>query len=155
IDLEDLGEQSLKNMGQARVYRVRLPDTYERPPDSASLRRIASFRGRPAIAVLPFKMSPPTDDEHFADGVTEDIITELGSWRSFPVIGRNSVFAYKGATTDLTQVGRELGAGYILHGSVRRDGSKVRIIVELTEAESSTQVFSNRYDRTLEDIFAV
>jgi adenylate cyclase len=155
IDLEDLGERDLKNMGRARVYRLRLPDTYERPPEGAALRSVASFRGRPAIAVLPFAISPPSADEYFSDGVTEDIITELGSWRSFPVIGRNSVFAYKGATTDLTQVGRELGAGFILHGSVRRDGSRVRIVAELTEAETSTQVFSNRYDRTLEDVFAV
>jgi adenylate cyclase len=155
IDLEDLGERLLKNMGQARVYQVRLPDKFERPAGTLALRSVASFRGRPAIAVLPFAISPPTADEYFSDGVTEDIITELGSWRSFPVIGRNSVFAYKGMTPDARRVGRELGAGYVLHGSVRRDGTKVRIVAELVEAETLTQVFTKRYDRTLEDVFAV
>ncbi len=157
IDLEDIGKLALKNMGdQTRVFSVRLPNSFERPPDNVRFSTLTSFRGRPAIAVLPFaNIAGDKADEYFSDGVTEDVITELGSWRSFPVIARNSVFAYRGVTTDLRRVGRELAVRYILHGSVRRDGSRVQIIAELIEPKSSTQVFTERYDRTLEDVFAV
>jgi adenylate cyclase len=158
FSLEDLGTRTLKNMGDAtRVFGVCLPDSLEPwPTGAAGLRTIASLNGRPAIAVLPFgNTSGDKADEYFCDGVTEDVITELGSWRSFPVIARNSAFAYRGATADLRRVGRELGVRYILHGSVRRAGSRVRIFAELIEPETSTQVFAERYDRMLDDVFAI
>lgn len=155
ISLEDLGLHTLKNMGDQTVFRVRLPDFFERPSQGTGFTTVAAFRGKPAIAVLPFvNIDAEKSDEYFSDGVTEDIIAELGSWRSFPVIARNSAFAYRGET-DLRRAGRALAASYILHGSVRRHGSRVRIIAELVEAETATRVFAERYDRTLDDIFAV
>ena len=113
----------------------------------------ASFR-RPAVAVLPFEnMSGDPEQEYFADGLTEDIITALSRWRSFPVIARNSTFAYKGTSPDIRRVGEELGARYVVEGSVRKAGSRVRITTQLINAETGHHVWAERYDRELEDIF--
>lgn len=111
---------------------------------------------RPAVAVLPFaNLSTDPDDEYFADGLCEDLITALSSWRSFPVIARNSTFTYKGKDVRVDQVGAELGARYVLQGSVRRAGDRVRISVQLCDTTTGHQLWAERIDRRVEDVFAV
>lgn len=157
LELVDMGEQRLRNIVRpVRAFRLRpedgAPGTRIVPPKTA----IPGFRGRPAIAVLPFtNMSGDPEQEYFADGLTEDIITALASWRSFPLIARNSVFTYKGRNVDLRTVGRELGAQYIVEGSVRRHANRVRITGQLIEAETNQHIFADRYDRELTDLFEV
>ncbi len=110
----------------------------------------------PAIAVLPFtNMGGDPEQEYFADGITEDIITNLSLWRTFPVISRNSSFTYRGQSHNLKQVAQELGARYIVEGSVRKGGNRVRITAQLIDAEEDHHLFSEKWDRTLEDIFDV
>ena len=111
---------------------------------------------RPAVAVLPFaNLSSDPDDEYFVDGLSEDLITALSSWRSFPVIARNSTFTYKGRDVRVEQVGAELGARYVVQGSVRRSGDRVRISVQLCDANNGHQLWAERIDRRVEDVFAV
>ena len=110
----------------------------------------------PAIAALPFiNMSGDPEQEYFADGITEDIITNLSLWRTFPVISRNSSFAYRDKSSNLKQVADELGARYIVEGSVRKGGNRVRITAQLVDAEEDHHLWSEKWDRTLEDIFDV
>ena len=110
----------------------------------------------PAIAVLPFtNMGGDPEQEYFADGITEDIITNLSLWRTFPVISRNSSFSFRGQSQNLKQVATELGARYIVEGSVRKGGKRVRITAQLVDAEEDHHLWSERWDRTLEDIFDV
>jgi TolB-like protein/Tfp pilus assembly protein PilF len=111
---------------------------------------------KPSIAVLPFQnMSGDPEQEYFADGMVEEIITALSKIRWFFVIARNSTFAYKGRAVDVKQVGRELGVRYVLEGSVRKGGNRMRITAQLVEAETGNHVWAERYDRDLGDIFAV
>jgi TolB-like protein/Tfp pilus assembly protein PilF len=111
---------------------------------------------RPAIAVLPFaNMGGDPEQEYFADGMTEDIITALSKWRSFLVTARNSSFAYRGRNVDVRDVGRELGVRYVLEGSVRKSGSRLRITAQLIATADATHVWAERYDRELVDVFAV
>jgi len=117
---------------------------------------VPGFGGAPAIAVLPFdNLSGDPEQEYFADGIAEDLITRLSSWREFPVIARNSSFTYKGKAVDVKQVSRELGARYVVEGSVRRFGDRVRITTQLIDATTGAHVWANRYDRKLEDIFGI
>jgi len=110
----------------------------------------------PAIAVLPFtNMGGDPEQEYFADGITEDIITNLSLWRIFPVISRNSSFAFRGQGQNLKQVASELGARYIVEGSVRKGGNRVRITAQLIDADEDHHLWSEKWDRTLEDIFEV
>ena len=110
----------------------------------------------PAIAVLPFtNMGGDPEQEYFADGITEDIITNLSLWRTFPVISRNSSFTFRGESHNLKQVAQELGARYIVEGSVRKGGNRVRITAQLIDAEEDHHLWSEKWDRTLEDIFDV
>src|SRR5205823_10962559 len=103
---------------------------------------------KPSIAVLPFQnMSGDPDQEYFADGMVEEIITALSRLRWFFVIARNSSFTYKGRAVDVTQVGRELGVRYVLEGSVRKSGSRLRITTQLVETETGNHVWAERYDR--------
>jgi TolB-like protein/tRNA A-37 threonylcarbamoyl transferase component Bud32/Tfp pilus assembly protein PilF len=111
---------------------------------------------RPSIAVLPFEsMSGDPEQEFFADGITEDIITELSRIRSLFVIARNSSFAYKGKAVNIPEVARELGVRYVAEGSVRKAGNRVRITVQLIEAATGSHIWAERYDRDLEDVFAI
>ena len=111
---------------------------------------------RPAVAVLPFtNMGGDIDQDYFADGITEDIITALSKWRSFPVIARNSSFTYKGRSVDVRQVGRELGVRYVLEGSVRKAGNRVRVTAQLIDAADGAHLWAERYDRELVDVFAI
>jgi len=110
----------------------------------------------PAIAVLPFtNMGGDPEQEYFADGITEDIITNLSLWRTFPVISRNSSFTFRGQSHNLKQVAQELGARYIVEGSVRKGGNRVRITAQLIDTDEDHHLWSERWDRTLEDIFDV
>ena len=159
--LEDLGPQELKNIANpVRVYRVGESAETNRATATANQFEAPSgagatgFDARPAIAVLPFdNMSRDAEQEYFADGISEDLITALSLWRLFPVIARNSSFTYKGQKVDVKQVGRELGARYVLEGSVRKAGNRLRITAQLIDAESGAHVWAERFDRELEDIF--
>jgi adenylate cyclase len=150
-EFTDLGEQSLKNIARKlRAYRVRLGT--EAAPLAAALR----LPDKPSIAVLPFQnMSADPEQEYFADGMVEDIITGLSRIRWLLVIARNSSFTYKGQAVDVKRVGHELGVRYVLEGSVRKAGSRVRVTTQLVEAETGTHVWAERYDRSLDDIFAL
>jgi adenylate cyclase len=109
-----------------------------------------------SIAVLPFtNMSSDPEQEFFADGIAEDVITALSRYPSLFVIARNSSFTYKGRAVDVKQVGRELGVRYVLEGSLRKSGNRIQVTAQLVEAETGKQVWAERYDRDLADIFAV
>jgi adenylate cyclase len=150
-NFEDTGEQQLKNIAwPVRVYKVRLGG--ETPTAVLAL----SLPDKPSIAVLPFtNMSGDPEQEYFADGVTEDLITALSRIRWFFVIARNSCFAYKGQSTDIRDVARKLGVAYVLEGSVRKAGNRVRVTAQLIDGGSGNHVWAQRYDRDLEDIFSV
>jgi TolB-like protein/class 3 adenylate cyclase/Flp pilus assembly protein TadD len=152
---DDLGQQQLKNIQKpVRVYRVRLEIAAD--AGEGSSRGVTDGRAKPAIAVLPFQdMSAERDQEYFADGLAEDIITGLSRHQSFFVIARNSSFTYKGKAVDVKQVAGELGVRYVLEGSVRKGGSRMRITAQLIDAATGNHVWAERYDRELDDIFAV
>jgi len=151
LAFEDLGEQQLKNIARpVRAYRVVIatspaatrPDTGPPLPD------------KPSIAVLPFaNMSGDPEQEYFVDGMVEEIITALSRIRWLFVIARNSTFTYKGQAVDVKQVGRELGVRYVLEGSVRKAGGRVRITAQLIDAESGAHLWADRFDGSLEDVF--
>jgi TolB-like protein len=151
LAFDDLGDQQVKNITQAiRVYRVQTETPAPQPVAALPL------PDKPSIAVLPFQnMSGDPEQEYFADGMVEEIITALSRIRWFFVIARNSTFTYKGRAVDVKQVGRELGVRYVLEGSVRRSGNRVRISAQLIEAATGNHVWAERYDRELADIFAV
>ena len=150
---EDLGEQTVKNITKpVRLYRARAQS--RETTNTVDTAQPLPLPDKPAVAVLPFdNLSRDPDQDYFADGLTEDIITALSLWRSFPVIARNSTFAYKGQSPDIRKVGKELGARYVVEGSVRRAGSRVRISAQLINAETGHHVWAERYDREMEDIF--
>jgi adenylate cyclase len=152
--LEFMGDHSVKNIANPiPVYRV-LSNGGQSPV--AAIPSSGAILERPALAVLPLtNMSGDPEQEYFADGLTEDLITALAAWRSFPVIARNSTFAYKGTSQDVRQVASELGARYILEGSVRKSGNRVRITAQLIDASSGHHVWAEKFDRDLDDVFAV
>jgi adenylate cyclase len=152
LALADGGSQSLRNIDQpVHVWHWCVAGA-----DGAAPVAVPLGHDKPSLAVLAFdNMSGDREQEYFADGIAEDIITELSRFRSLHLIARNSSFLYKGRTVDLRQVGRELGAHYVLEGSVRRGGNRVRINVQLVDAGDGTHAWAERYDRSLEDIFAV
>jgi adenylate cyclase len=163
VALEDLGEQTLKNISRpVHVYGVKLllPEARREAPDKPLPGKdglsAPGFGGRPAIAVLPFdNLSGDPEQEYFVDGIAEDLITRLSAWRDFPVIARNSSFIYKGNTADIRQVSRELGVRYVVEGSVRKAGERVRISAQLIDATTGAHVWAERYDRELQDIFSL
>jgi adenylate cyclase len=152
LEVDDLGEPELKNIAaKIRAYRVRLA-----APACAPVQPALALPDKPSVAVLPFQnMSGDLEQEYFADGMVEEIITALSRIRWLFVIARNSSFTYKGRTVDIKQVGRELGVRYVLEGSVRKGGNRVRITAQLIDAMAGTHVWADRYDRDLRDIFAV
>ena len=145
----------LKNIAEpVRIYRVRLSESH--PTGRTDRPAAPPLPDKPSIAVLPFvNMSGDPEQEYFADGITEDLITNLSHIRWFFVIARNSCFAYKGRSPDIRTVARELGVAYVLEGSVRKAGSRVRITAQLADGASGNHVWAQRYDRELQDIFAV
>ena len=153
FDFEDLGEQSVKNITRpVHVYRVPLGQTAPGVADN----KAPELPDRPSIAVLPFNnMSGDPEQEYFSDGITEDIITDLSKVAGLFVIARNSVFAYKGKSINVAEVGRELGVRHVLEGSVRKAGNRVRITAQLIDGADGGHLWADRYDRDLQDIFAV
>src|SRR5436190_1287621 len=148
---EDLGEQKLKNIEKpVRVYCVSL----ENEPSSS--RPMPAKDARPSIAVLPFtNMSGDPEQEYFSDGITEDIITDLSKISGLFVVARHTAFTYKGKPLKVQQVGHDLGVSFVLEGSVRKAGSRVRVTAQLIEAQNGGHVWAERYDRDLTDIFAI
>jgi len=156
LTFEDLGEQSLKNIARlVRVYRVRFATAENTPNVEATESPPAlPLPEKPSIAVLPFQnMSGDPEQEYFADGMVEEIITALSRIRWLFVIARNSSFTYKGRSIDVKQVGRELGVRYVLEGSVRKAGSRVRITGQLIDVVTGTHLWADRFDGSLEDVF--
>jgi len=151
LNVSDMGEQQLKNIGQpVRVYSVRLDDA------SAPARPALALPEKPSIAVLPFQnMSGDPEQEYFVDGMVEDIITGLSRIKWLFVIARNSTFTYKDRPIDVKQVGRDLGVRYVLEGSVRKLMDRVRIAGQLIDAATGAHVWAERYDRKSDDIFAL
>ena len=152
IVFADGGEENFKNIERpVRVYHW-----HPGPAPAVARNDELPLPDKPSIAVLPFdNMSNDPDQEFFADGITEDIITELSREKDLFVIARNSTFAYKGKSPDIRQVARELGVRYVLEGSVRKAGNRVRLNAQLIDAQSNNHVWAERYDRSLEDIFTV
>jgi adenylate cyclase len=151
----DCGEQSLKNIKRpVRVYRLDLAP--KATSASEVPRPTLALPDKPSIAVLAFtNMSGDPEQEYFSDGISEDIITDLSKLSELYVIARNSSFTYKGKPVDVKRVGRELGVRYVLEGSVRKAGNRVRVTGQLIDAESGTHIWADRFDRDLTDIFAV
>jgi TolB-like protein len=149
---EDMGQQEVKNVSApVQAYAVRL-DGSTAPSASAAL----ALPDKPSIAVLPFdNLSADPDQEYLADGLAEDIITGLSRFRWFFVIARNSSFTYKGRAVDVKQVAKELGVRYVLEGSVRKAGDRVRVTAQLIDASTGNHIWAERYDRELDDIFAL
>ena len=152
LSFEDLGEYEVKNIARpVRVYGLRIGRT---PAVTALV--APAIPDRPSIAVLPFhNLSADPEQEYFADGMVEDIITGLSRIRWLFVIARNSSFTYKGRAVDVKRVGRELGVRYVLGGSVRKFGKRVRVTAQLIEVETGVHVWAERYDRSLRDILAL
>lgn len=152
---EDMGEHEVKNIPEpVRVYRI---GTGQSPsPTAAAPAEKPTLPEKPSIAVLPLtNMSGDPEQDYFADGISEDITTDLSKISGLFVIARNSAFAYKGQNPDIREVGRELGVRYVLEGSVRKSGSTVRINAQVIDSSTGGHVWAERYDRKVEDIFAV
>jgi TolB-like protein len=149
VKFQDAGEQQLKNIPRpVRAYQVRPSGA------AASSRPALPLPNKPSIAVLPFKnMSGDPEQDYFADGMVEEIITALSRFRQLFVIARNSSFTYKGRVVDVKQVGRELGVRYVLEGSVRRSADRVRVTGQLIDAATGAHLWADRFDGALEDIF--
>jgi adenylate cyclase len=154
VAFEDGGPQPLKNI--ARPIHVWRWSPGDAPRAAVSDTMRLALPDKPSIAVLPFaNMSDDSEQEYFADGMTEDVITELSRFHELFVIARNSTFSYKGKSPDIRQVGRELGVRYVLEGSIRKAANRIRVTGQLIDAMNGTHIWAERYDRVLEDIFAV
>jgi adenylate cyclase len=153
LDFEYLGEKYVKNITKpVRLYRIKM----ESQVSDAGTSPTVPLSDKPSIAVLPFmNMSGDPEQEYFSDGITEEIITALSKTPKLFVIARNSTFTYKGKPVKVQQVGRELGVKYVLEGSVRKAGDKVRITAQLVEAQTGYHLWAERYDRELKEIFAL
>ena len=151
---DDLGEQRFHNIPEpVRAFRVRSTSAALAASRAADALPLPD---KPSIAVLPFtNMSGDPDQEYFSDGITEDIITELSRFHEFTVIARNSSFRYKGLSPKIEDVGRELGVKYVVEGSVRKIGNRVRVTAQLIDSTSAAHIWAERYDRGLDDIFAI
>lgn len=152
---ESLGERKIKNIADpVRIYRVKAETLAGR--DRLSSSAPPPLPDKPSIAVLPFiNMSGDLEQEYFSDGITEDIITELSRFHSLFVIARNSSFAFKNTAIDVREIAHQLGVRYVLEGSVRKANDRVRVTAQLVEATTGSHIWAERYDRALEDIFAV
>jgi adenylate cyclase len=149
----DTGEQSLKNIPRpVRVYRVEVDGERATEPAVSPL----PPSDRPSIAVLPFQnMSGDPEQDHFCDGLVEDIITTLSKLAGLRVIARNSSFVYKGRSVDVREAAKQLGVRYVLEGSVRKSGNRIRVTAQLIDARDGSHLWAERYDRAIDDIFAI
>lgn len=156
-DFEDLGERQVKNISRPiRMYAVRPTEAVATPSEAVAAAGMKTFSlpDKPSIAVLPFQnMSGDPEQEYFADGMVEEIITALSRFKSLFVIARNSSFTYKGKAVDIKRVGRELGVRYVLEGSVRKSGGHVRITGQLIEAGTGTHLWADKFDGELKEVF--
>ena len=150
LTFDDLGERTLKNIERpVRIYRAGTGKTLER-----AARPALALPDKPSIAVLPFQnMSGDPEQEYFADGIVEEITTALSHMRWLFVIARNTAFTYKGKAIDVKQVGRELGVRYLLEGSIRKSGGKIRITGQLIDTATGAHIWADRYDGNLTDVF--
>ena len=153
-DFVDLGEKTLKNIARpVRVYALKIGSESAAPAPSAAA---PNTQGPPRLSmvVLPFaNMGGGAEQEHFVDGVTESLTTDLSRIRGAFVIGRNTAFTYKGKAVDLKQIGRELNVRYVLEGSVQRGGNRMRVNVQLIDAETGNHLWAERFDKPLADLF--
>jgi TolB-like protein/class 3 adenylate cyclase/tetratricopeptide (TPR) repeat protein len=154
---EDMGERQLKNIERPiRIYSVRMGEPKLNTSGMTGTAKSLPLPEKPSIAVLPFQnMSGDPEQEYFADGMVEDIITALSRFKSLFVIARNSSFTYKGKVINIKQVGRDLGVRYVLEGSVRKAGGRVRITGQLIEAATDRHIWADKFDGALEDVFAL
>jgi adenylate cyclase len=155
VAFEDLGPQALKNVGEdMRAFRVAAGAAADAGPEPAAARPGLAPPDKPSVAVLPFvDLGADPSQDYFADGVVEEITAALSRMRSLFVIARNSTLAYRGRPASVAQIGRELGVRYLIEGSVRRAGDRVRIVAQLVDAASGNQIWAERYDGQLADIF--
>ena len=158
FQFEDMGEQEFKNIAEKiRSYRV-IPIPAQLSPDTfeALIGERLELPDKPSIAVLPFQnMSGDPEQGYFADGIAEDIITTLSQVPDLVVIARNSTFVYKDRSVDVRQVGKELGVGHVLEGSIRKSGNRIRITAQLVDTQNGDHLWAERFDRELDDIFAI
>src|SRR5215467_4951874 len=156
FDVEDLGERALKNIAQCvHVYRI-VVDPAKRSTMSRAQAPALTLPDKPSIAVLPFQnMSGDPEQEYFADGMVDEIITALSRFKWLFVIARNSSFTFKGRAVDIKEVGRRLGVRYVLEGSVRKASGKVRITGQLIDAATGAHIWADRFERDLTDVFAL
>ena len=155
FDFTDLGTQKIKNT-VLHAYDLIIEGLEPRILGSSIESSEITESKPPTIAVMPFKnMTNDEEQEYFVDGVTEDIIANLSSWKSFPVIARNSTFSFKGQEIKPSELGQRLGADYIVEGSIRKGGNKIRITANLVDSKDDQQLWSKRWDRSLDDIFEV
>ena len=155
FDFTDLGTQKIKNT-VLHAYDLIIEGLEPRILGSSIESSEIIESKPPTIAVMPFKnMTNDEEQEYFVDGVTEDIIANLSSWKSFPVIARNSTFSFKGQEIKPSELGQRLGADYIVEGSIRKGGNKIRITANLVDSKDDQQLWSKRWDRSLDDIFEV
>jgi adenylate cyclase len=156
VTFEDLGDQNVKNIARPiHVYRVVL-DKSDAPATDGAAGGPPPTATKPSLVVLPFvNMSGEAEQEFFADGLTEDITAELSRFHELTVISRNSAFVYKGKAVKVPDIAREFGVHYVVEGSVRKAGDRVRVTVQLIDAEADRHVWAERYDRRIEDIFAI
>lgn len=154
LDYKDMGEQEVKNIAEpVRAYQV-VMSAGEQSDIQGSANAAAGLADKPSIAVLPFdNMSNDPEQEYFADGIVEDIITALSRMKQWFVVARNSSFIYKGRNVDIREVAKELGVRYVLEGSVRKGGNRLRITGQLIEAETGTHMWADRFDGDLDDVF--
>ena len=154
IAFEDMGEQTLKNIARpVRVYQV---DAHPLQREAADKRPALALPDKPSLAVLPFEnMSGDPEQEYFADGMVDEIITALSRFGQLFVIARNSSFTFKGRAVDVKEVGRELGARYVLEGSVRRAANRLRITGQLIDISTGTHLWADRFEGQLQDVFAL
>ena len=157
VGFVDQGEQTVKNIAHpVRAFSVQAAGSSPSQATSPAGSPRDRFSEKPSIIVLPFtNMSGVPEQEFFADGLTEDILTDLSRFHELFVISRNTSFKYKGQAVDVKKIARELGVRYVVEGSVRKSGNRVRITVQLIETESDHHIWAERYDRDLEDIFAI
>ena len=149
----DTGEQSLKNIpSPLRVYRVE----FDKERATSAARSTSSSHNKPSIAVLPFQnLSGDSEQDYFCDGLVDDILTSLSKLAGLRVIARNSSFVYKGRSVDVRDAAKQLGVQYILEGSVRKSANRIRISAQLIDARDGTHLWAERYDRAIDDIFAI
>jgi adenylate cyclase len=157
---EDMGPQSLKNITEPmRAWRLRMNASGSVAAPIEFLvenKQALALRDKPSIAVLPFEnMCGDPEQEYFSDGLSEDIITLLSAWRSFPVIARNSSFAFKRQSRDIRMIARELSARYIIEGSVRKSGNRVRVTAQLIDADSGHHLWAKKFDDAIDDVFVL